>query len=173
MIENIKTPFEKKVLTLQMVEKQIVELKSGKRLLLLDGVSNLYEIDHKVLYDLVINSPVFIQNEWLITLSKYKINYIKNKYHIEIDQNNNLAFTELGFYFLSRYIETKISIQTNVFIMDSFCKFRDLSRIIDEISKTDHDLKRKILVDKCIDTLFEMVSREANNPNENIFLKTN
>ncbi len=142
---------EKEIIKNEQIEDKIIVLRGTNVILDMD-VASIYGVETKVVNQAVKNNPEKFPEGYIIEVSDdEKSELVKN-----FDQFNNLkhsyaklkAFTEKGLYMLATILKSKRATEKTIEIIETFAKLRELSRTVNELSKTADAEEQKSLMKK-------------------------
>lgn len=130
-----------------------VELRNQK-IILDSDVAILYGVQTKEINQAVKNNPNKFPNGYIFSLTtKEKTELVKN-----FDQFNSLkhststpkAFTEKGLYMLATILKGEKATQTTVATIETYANLKNISRTINELSKTNDENKKQQLLKRAV-----------------------
>jgi len=151
------------ILKLNLVEEKIVIIR-GIPVILDSDVAELYEVETKRINEAVKNNPDKFPEGYLLEVNQNeKIELVEN-----FDRFNKLkhstvfptAFTEKGMYMLATILKSPKATQTTIDIVETFAKFRELSRAVSQLSKTENELTQKSLMQKSGEIIADLLEND-------------
>jgi hypothetical protein len=139
------------IINYKAVEAKVVTVRKQKVLIDSD-VAVLYGVETRRINEAVANNPEKFPDGYIIELeSNEKRELVEN-----FDRFNPLkhstvmpkAFTEKGLYMLATILHSPQATQTTIAIVETFAKIWELTRTINEVSKTTSKPKRDELMQK-------------------------
>ena len=133
------------------IEEKIIILRDIPVILDSD-VAAIYEVETKRINEAVKNNPDKFPQGYLIELNQNE----KKELVENFDQFNKLkhstvcptAFTEKGLYMLATILKSKKATERTIEIIETFAKFRELTRTVNQITKEPDETKQKSLLRK-------------------------
>jgi phage regulator Rha-like protein len=133
------------------VENKIISIR-GIPVLLDSDVAELYGIETKDINRAVKNNPEkFIEGYVFETSLDEKNELVKNFHQFEKLKHSSTppkAFTEKGLYMLATILKGSRAIETTIAIIETFTKFRELTRTISAIQDAKDEPEQKSLMQK-------------------------
>lgn len=130
------------------VDSKIVEIREIKVLLDCD-VAALYGVETKRINEAVNNNPDKFPDGYVIFLKDTEIRELRSKISTAISNMSRVppkAFTEKGLYMLATILKSPQATETTLAIIETFAKFRELTRNVREIVKlTDEEAKKPLM----------------------------
>ncbi|MCL2291364.1 MAG: ORF6N domain-containing protein [Bacteroidetes bacterium] len=145
------------------VEEKIIIIR-GIPVILDSDVAELYEVETKRINEAVKNNPDKFPEGYLLEVNQNeKIELVEN-----FDRFNKLkhstvfptAFTEKGMYMLATILKSPKATQTTIDIVETFAKFRELSRAVSQLSKTENELTQKSLMQKSGEIIADLLEND-------------
>jgi len=133
------------IIKFEHIESKIIEVRNQKVLLDVD-VAELYQIETKRVNEAVKNNPHKFPEGYILELTKDEWNGLKTKFSTSIKGGKVKlpnAFTEKGLYMLATILKSHTATQTTIAIVETFARFRELSRTIAKIAEVSDDEKKK------------------------------
>jgi hypothetical protein len=133
------------------VEAKIITIRK-QRVLIDSDVAVLYGVETRRINEAVVNNPDKFPDGYIIEVEPDE----KKELVENFDRFNPLkhstvmpkAFTEKGLYMLATILKSPQATQTTIAIVETFAKIRELTRTINEVSKTTSKPKRDELMQK-------------------------
>jgi len=147
------------------VDSKIVEIRKLKVLLDSD-VAALYGVETKRVNEAVKNNPDKFPKGYIVTINK-----VEKKQLVEnFDQFNSLkhssspikVFTEKGLYMLATILKSPRATQTTLAIIETFAKFRELTRTVSELGKKTKREEKKPLMQKSGEIISDILGDSLN-----------
>ncbi|EJW91119.1 protein containing KilA-N, DNA-binding domain protein [gut metagenome] len=133
------------------VEARVVEHR-GQKVILDRDVAELYQTETREINKAVKNNPKKFPNRHCFTIQLSGKQYVmENFHHMESLKKSIIeprGFTVRGLYMLATILKSKIATQTNIVIIDSFTKLRELTRNIEAIHNEPDNAKQKGLIQR-------------------------
>jgi endo-1,4-beta-D-glucanase Y len=132
------------------VENKIIILRNAAVLLDSD-VAKLYGVETREINQAVKNNPEKFPEGYIFELNKKeKTEVIKifDNPKIKFSPDMPKAFTEKGLYMLATILKSKDAINTTIAIVETFAKFRELTRTINAIPDAKNENEQKSLMNK-------------------------
>lgn len=127
-------------------------------------VASLYGIATKEVNQAVVNNPEKFPTGYVIELSEAeKQEVVKNFDYLaklKFSPYVPKAFTEEGLYMLATILKSPQAVQTTLAIIETFTNIRHLSRILNELTATDDEARRKALMQKSGEIITEVLTDE-------------
>ncbi len=148
------------VLGLSLVEDKIITIRSQKVILDSD-VAFLYGVETKRINEAVRNNPDKFPTGYVMQLTlEEKEKVVENfdrlrklKYSPQLPK----AFTEKGLYMLATILKSSRAVETTFAIIETFAKFRELTRVISQLPDAQDELKQKTLMQKSGELFSELL----------------
>ena len=141
-------------------EEKIIVLRNTAVLLDSD-VATLYGVETKEINQAVKNNPgKFPEGYVFETNSEEKNKLVKNFYQLnklKHSSTNPKAFTEKGLYMLATILKGAKAINTTIAIVETFTKFRELTRTINAIPEAKNEPEQKSLMKKSGEIITELI----------------
>jgi phage regulator Rha-like protein len=149
----------KQLLKLEDVENKIVIIRE-KPVLLDSDVAELYDIETKRVNEAVSNNPEKFPEGYILDLEKHEWEKLKSKFSTSIKGGKvklPKAFTEKGLYMLATILKSQKAVETTLAIVETFVKFRELSRNIASITEVKTEPEQKELMKKSGEIIAELL----------------
>ena len=167
-------------LNLNTVQEKIVEIDNQKVILDSD-VAELYDVETKRVNEAVNNNPDKFPAGYVIEITAEDWNSLRSKFStlktIGRGQHTKYipkAFTEKGLYMLATILKSPHATQTTLAIIETFTRFRELTKTIAEISETTNDKgKQKSLMQKSSEILSDLLGDELHTTDTETTLEIN
>jgi len=137
----------------------IIELR-GESVLLDSDVADLYGVETKRVNEAVRNNPEKFPEDYMFELSDEELTDLRSKFSTaKLAKTRALpkAFTEKGLYMISTILKSKQAIEATFAIIETFSKFRKLSRSIQELSVVQGKTDQKALMQKSGELIAELL----------------
>jgi len=141
------------------VKDKILDIQ-GQQVLLDSSVAELYGVETKRVNEAVSNNPDKFPDGYIISLDLEEWNNMKSKISTSSWGGKNKppkAFTEKGLYMLATILKSPKATQTTIAIVETFAKFKELSRTIDILPDTDDENQQKALVQRTGEILSDIL----------------
>jgi phage regulator Rha-like protein len=153
----------KSLIKLEDVEKKIITIRN-KPVIIDSDVAKLYGIETKDINRAVKNNPEKFPEGYIFELSDDEHKSLRSKI-FTLNKNGRgqhtkylpKAFTEKGLYMLATILKSKKAIQTTIAIVETFAKFRELSRTIAAIPNAKNESEQKSLTKKTGEIIGELL----------------
>lgn len=135
---------------IENLKKLIFEIRNEKVLLDAD-VAEIYGVETKRINEAVKNNPDKFPDGYIMEIDKNEWDSLKSKFSTSIKGGKvklPSAFTEKGLYMLATILKSPQAIQATLSIIETFSKFRELSRNIKELSVVQDKADQKLLMQK-------------------------
>ncbi|MBI5437572.1 MAG: ORF6N domain-containing protein [Nitrosomonadales bacterium] len=135
---------------IENLKKLIIEIRNEKVLLDAD-VAAIYGVETKRINEAVKNNPDKFPDGYIMEIDKNEWDSLKSKFSTSIKGGKvklPSAFTEKGLYMLATILKSPQAIQATLSIIETFSKFRELSRNIKELSVVQDKANQKMLMQK-------------------------
>lgn len=141
------------------VEKAIVDIRDTK--VIPDFlVARLYGVETKRINEAVRNNPEKFPDGYLFELtSEEKTELVENfdQFNIKHSYAKVKAFTEKGLYMLATILKSPVATQTTIAIVETFAKFRELTRTLSRMSTTTDKMQQKSLMEKSAEIFSDLL----------------
>lgn len=151
------------LIKLSSVEQLIVTIR-GESIIIDSDVAALYGVQTKRINEAVKNNPDKFPSGYVLVLSENdKTELVEN-----FDRFNRLkhstslpnAFTEKGLYMLATILKSDGATATTIAIVETFAKFRELSRTIGELSNTKDEFAQRSLMQRGGDIITDLLGED-------------
>lgn len=151
------------LIQLSSVEQLVVNI-NGESVIIDSDVAELYGVETKRVNEAVKNNPDKFPLGYVISLSDSEKSEL-----VEIfDRFNRLkhstvlpnAFTEKGLYMLATILKSGKATATTIAIVETFARFRELSRTIGELSNTKDEFAQRSLMQKGGDIITDLLGQD-------------
>ena len=153
----------KSLLKLEEVEEKIITIRDIPVLLDSD-VAELYGVETKHINQAVKNNSEKFPEGYIFELSNDEYKSLRSKFLTLNNQGRGQhikylpkAFTEKGLYMLATILKSKKAVETTIAIVETFAKFRELTRTISAIPKTTDEAEQKSLIKKTGEIIGELL----------------
>jgi len=154
------------ILKFNSVEEKIIIIR-GIPVILDSDVAELYEVETKRINEAVKNNPDKFPNGYLLDLSDEEYNSLRSKFSTLENQGRGKhvkylpkVFTEKGLYMLATILKSKKATETTINIVEAFAKFRELSRAVSQLSKTEDEPTQKALMQKSGEIIADLLGND-------------
>ncbi|RLB65930.1 MAG: ORF6N domain-containing protein [Deltaproteobacteria bacterium] len=147
------------VIRIDELEEKILEIR-GQRVLLDSDVANIYSVETKRINEAVRNNPDKFPENYIIELNKREWEALKSKFSTSIKGGKvklPKAFTEQGLYMLATILKSPVATQASIAIIETFSRFRELSRNIKQLSNVQDKVEQKSLMQKSGELIAEIL----------------
>ncbi len=124
------------------VESKIITLRDQQVILDCD-VAELYGVETRDINKAVKNNPEKFPEGYVFMLdNEEKTEVVENFHHLQklrFSPQLPKAFTEKGLYMLATILKSPRAVQTTIAIVEAYAKLKELSRVIVELPKEEHD----------------------------------
>ena len=151
------------LLKLNEVEKKIITIRN-QPVIIDSDVAVLYGVETREINQAVKNNPEKFPEGYIIELSeeehkslKSKILTLKKKERGQHVKYLPKAFTEKGLYMLATILKSSKAIETTIAIVETFTKFRELTRTISAIPVAKDEPEQKSLMAKSGDIITDLL----------------
>lgn len=138
------------IVKIENVKDLIVELR-GENVLLDADVATIYGVETKRINEAVKNNPDKFPIGYMFELSKAEFQDLRSKITTAKFAKTRVlpkVFTEKGLYMMATILHSKQAIDATFAIIETFSKFRELSRSIKELSVVQDKAEQKSLMQK-------------------------
>jgi hypothetical protein len=163
-------------LNINIVQEKIIEI--GNQKVILDSdVAELYDVETRRINEAVTNNPEKFPEGYVFVLSKADLKDLRSKFSTtKLNMTRTLpkAFTEKGLYMLATILKSPHATQTTLAIIETFTRFRELTKTIAEISETAGDEKKqKSLMQKSSEIMADLLGDELHTTDTETTLEIN
>ena len=151
---------------MQRVERAIIRLR-GSRVILDYDVAQLYGVETKRVNEAVKNNPEKFPEGYFFQLTKdeslclrSKISTLNTASRGQHAKYLPKAFTEKGLYMLATILKGPMATSTTIAIVETFSKFKELTRTISQIASSDDPDEQKALIDRSSECLSDLLDNE-------------
>lgn len=161
----------------QSIENKLIKYKN--EFVLIDSdVADLYGVETRDINKAVTNNPDKFPMGYMNQLTKEEFQVLRCKFSTaKFSKRRSLpkVFTERGLYMLATILKSKVATQTTIQIIDTFFKIRELSKAINQITKTtDKSVQNKLVKksNQILETIIEIEEDLLSNDGEIIESET-
>ncbi|MBI2280885.1 MAG: ORF6N domain-containing protein [Bacteroidetes bacterium] len=152
------------------IESKVIDLRNQKVILDSD-VAVLYGVQTKEINQAVKNNPDKFPKGYifsLTTVEKTELVKIFDRFNsLKHSTATSKAFTEKGLYMLATILKGEKATQTTVAIIETYANLKNISRTINELSKTNDENKKQQLLKKSGEMIAEIFDNDlATNESE-------
>ena len=152
------------------IENKVIDLRNQKVILDSD-VAVLYGVETRDVNKAVKNNPAKFPKGYIFELTKdEKEDVVENFHHLaklKFSPQFPKAFTEKGLYMLATILKGEKATQTTVAIIETYANLKNISRTINELSKTNDENKKQQLLKKSGEMIAEIFENDlATNESE-------
>ena len=147
------------VIKIEELEEKILEIR-GQRVLLDSDVANIYSVETKRINEAVRNNPDKFPENYIIELNKEEWVALRSKFSTSKKGGKvklPKAFTEQGLYMIATILKSPVATQASIAIIETFSRFRDLSRNIKQLSNVHDRGEQKTLMQKSGELIAEIL----------------
>ena len=141
---------EKEIIKHEQIEDKIIELRGTNVILDMD-VASIYGVETRVVNQAVRNNPEKFPEGYVFATTDKDLEDIKNfdiLQRIKFFKTNPKAFIEKGLYMLATILKSKRATEKTIEIIETFAKLRELSRTVNELTRTADAEEQKSLMKK-------------------------
>ena len=147
------------------VDSKIIEIRKIKVLLDCD-VASLYGVETKDVNRAVRNNPDKFPDGYIVIVDEEEKNELVKNFHRFSSQKHSSApikgFTEKGLYMLATILKSPQATQTTLAIIETFAKFRELTRTVGELSKKTEKAEKQSLMQKSGEIISDILGDSLN-----------
>lgn len=146
------------IVKFESITDKIIEL-GDEKVILDSDVADIYGVETKRINEAVKNNPDKFPDGYIIVLDQVEWDGLKSKFSTSIKGGKvklPSAFTEKGLYMLATILKSAVAIQATISIIETFTKFRELSRNIKELSTIQDKVSQKTLMQKSGELIAEI-----------------
>jgi hypothetical protein len=146
--------------TLYNQVKEKITMIRSQPVILDSDVAELYSVETKRVNEAVSNNPEKFPSGYIISLTAEEWRNLKSKFSTSSWGGKNKlpkAFTEKGLYMLATILKSSQATQATIAIVETFVKIRELSRMVEELSKTPGKTRQKSLMQKSGEIISELL----------------
>ena len=153
------------LMKIETVER-VVTLVRGCRVILDCDVAALYGVETKRVNEAVKNNPEKFPSGYVLHLSVEESESLRSKFstlkipgrgrHSKYQQK---AFTEKGLYMLATILKSPVATQTTLSVVETFARFRELTRDLSLMSQESDEIKRSNLLERSAGTVTELLNQ--------------
>jgi ORF6N domain len=150
------------IVKIENLKELIFEIR-GQRVLLDTDVAVIYGVETKRINEAVKNNPDKFPDGYVMALDKNEWDSLKSKFSTSIKGGKvklPSAFTEKGLYMLATILKSPQATQATISIVETFSKFRELSRSIKELSAVQDKADQKLLMQKSGELIAEIFDED-------------
>jgi len=167
-------------LNLNSVQDKIIEI-GNQRVILDSDVAELYSVETKRVNEAVGNNPDKFPDGYIIEVTAENWNSLRSKFSTLNTEGRGKhtkyipkAFTEKGLYMLATILKSPHATETTLAIIETFTRFRELTKTIAEISETTSDkVKQKSLMQKSSEIMSDLLGDELHTTDNETTLEIN
>jgi len=146
-------------LKFEEVGDKIIDL-DGQKVILDSDVAKLYGMETRDINQAVKNNPNKFPDGYVIELTKHDLETLRWKFSTtKFSKTRTLpkAFTEKGLYMLATILKSERATQTTLAIIETFARFKNLSRNIKELSAISDEKKKQGILQRSGEIIAEML----------------
>ena len=144
---------------IENLQDRLIEIR-GQSVLLDSDVAQIYGVETRDINKAVTNNPDKFPAGYIIEVSKLeKIELVENFHRFDKLKHSTVnpkAFAEKGLYMLATILKSPQATQATISIVETFSKFRELSRNIKELSVIQDKDEQKSLMQKSGELIAEI-----------------
>lgn len=147
------------VIKTEELEDAILEIR-GQRVLLDCDVASIYGVETKRINEAVRNNPDKFLRDYLFELDESEFEALRSKFSTTKFAKTRVtpkAFTEQGLYMLATILKGPMATQATIAIVETYSRFRDLSRNIKQLSDVSDKGQQKTLMQKSGELIAEIL----------------
>jgi hypothetical protein len=147
------------VIKIEELEEKILEIR-GQRVLLDRDVAEIYKVETKRINEAVKNNPEKFPQDYHLVLDESEFADLRSKFSTTSFAKTRVApkaFTEQGLYMLATILKSPVATQASIAIIETFSRFRDLSRNIKQLSNVHDKVEQKSLMQKSGELIAELL----------------
>jgi hypothetical protein len=145
------------------VKEKIVVIR--RQPVILDSdVAELYGVETKRVNEAVSNNPEKFPGGYIIAITASEYTSLRSKFSTLEKRGRGQhtkylpkAFTEKGLYMLATILKSPQATKATIAIVETFVKIRELSRMVEELSKTSGKTRQKSLMQKSGEIISELL----------------
>jgi len=163
-------------LNLNTVQDKTIEIDNQKVILDYD-VAELYDVETRRINEAVTNNPEKFPEGYVFPIKKSDLNDLRSKFSttkLSMTRSVPKAFTEKGLYMLATILKSPRATETTLAIIETFTRFRELTKTIAEISETTNDKgKQKSLMQRSSEIMSDLLGDELHTTDTETTLEIN
>lgn len=147
------------ILEFNAVEDKIITVRNQKVILDSD-VASLYGVETRDINKSVKNNPEKFPEGYVLELTPAELKDLRWKFSTtNLSKTRVLpkAFTEKGLYMLATILKSSRATQTTIAIVETFAKFRELTRLVSQLPDTQDEQQQKSLMQKSGELFSELL----------------
>ena len=147
------------VIRIEELEEKILEIR-GQRVLLDRDVAEIYKVETKRINEAVKNNPEKFPPDYNLVLDESEFADLRSKFSTTSFAKTRVApkaFTEKGLYMLATILKSPVATQASIAIIETFSRFRNLSRNIKQLSNVHDKAEQKSLMQKSGELIAEIL----------------
>jgi len=144
------------------IENKVIDLRNQKVILDSD-VAVLYGVETRDVNKAVKNNPAKFPKGYIFELTKDELENLLWKISTTNFSKTRVlpkAFTEKGLYMLATILKGEKATQTTVAIIETYANLKNISRTINELSKTNDENKKQQLLKKSGEMIAEIFDND-------------
>ena len=144
------------------IENKVIDLRNQKVILDSD-VAVLYGVETRDVNKAVKNNPAKFPKGYIFELTKDELENLRWKISTTNFSKTRVlpkAFTEKGLYMLATILKGEKATQTTVAIIETYANLKNISRTINELSKTNDENKKQQLLKKSGEMIAEIFDND-------------
>lgn len=150
------------IVKFEHIENKIIELR-GQRVILDSDVAVLYGVETRDVNKAVKNNTVKFPKGYIFELTKDELENLRWKFSTTNFTKTRVlpkAFTEKGLYMLATILKGEKATQTTLSIIETYANLKNISRTINELSKTNDENKKQQLLKKSGEMIAEIFDND-------------
>ena len=147
------------VIKIEELEEKILVIR-GQRVLLDCDVANIYSVETKRINEAVKNNPEKFPQDYHFVLDESEFANLRSKFSTTSFAKTRVtpkAFTEKGLYMLATILKSPVATKASIAIIETFSRFRELSRNIKQLSNVRDKGEQKTLMQKSGELITEIL----------------
>lgn len=150
------------IVKFEHIENKIIELR-GQKVILDSDVAVLYGVETRDVNKAVKNNTVKFPKGYIFELTKDELENLRWKFSTTNFTKTRVlpkAFTEKGLYMLATILKGEKATQTTLSIIETYANLKNISRTINELSKTNDENKKQQLLKKSGEMIAEIFDND-------------
>jgi hypothetical protein len=150
-------------ISIEFLESKILEIREY-RVLLDKDIAEIYGVETRDINKAVRNNPEKFPAGYILELTgSEKAELVENFHRFEKLKHSSVnpkAFTEKGLYMLATILKSPVATQASLAIIETFSKFRELSRNIKDLSDVQDNEEKKSIMQKSGEIIAELLDED-------------
>lgn len=151
------------MVNIENLQGMIIEIR-GQGVLLDSDVAQIYGVETRDVNKAVANNPDKFPAGYIVELSKPEKTELVESFHrferLKHSTVNPKAYPEKGLYMLATILKSPVATQATISIIETFTKFRELSRSVKELSTIEDKARRKDLMQRSGELITELFDED-------------